>query len=294
MAEEGTVNSQITDSVTQAIAAVVGNAPSETKGLLDTLMAETVGMAMYNAVTNQHNAQMVSNAAVTAACARMLRTPFASSLPVKLSHPLITGVSPNPIPLSAASQCVQVNGSGFDQALSVDLFDAGGRKLATFSGSMQIANWTPFSFMMSTNVFNIEGAYSMQIHNPDGGVSALEPLVVQAQPPVITAVNSSGGAAFQVTGANFQSGLTAVLQDPTGKTVAGVTVAGITAAGFNLNLPQEYPAGPYSLLVTNPDGRTASRLFAGPAKASVAAVSPPAEQPAASHDSPCPPPGGNN
>lgn len=67
------VNSQVTDSVTTTIANVLGNAPAQGFGLLDTVMAETVGMMMHNAVTAQQNAQMVGNAAVTATCAKMLQ-----------------------------------------------------------------------------------------------------------------------------------------------------------------------------------------------------------------------------
>lgn len=67
------VNSQINDSVSSTIATVLGNAPAQGFGLLDTVMAETVGMMMHNAVTAQQNAQMVGNAAVTATCAKMLQ-----------------------------------------------------------------------------------------------------------------------------------------------------------------------------------------------------------------------------
>ena len=50
---------------------------SPSQSLLDTVMAETVGMAMHHAVTAQNNARMVTSAAVTATCARLINTPTA-------------------------------------------------------------------------------------------------------------------------------------------------------------------------------------------------------------------------
>ncbi len=75
MIDESTTNSQITDSVTQSNTTVIGQAPASTQGLLDTVMAETIGMSMHNAVTAQQNSQMMGNAAVAATCARLLKAP---------------------------------------------------------------------------------------------------------------------------------------------------------------------------------------------------------------------------
>lgn len=47
-------------------------------GLLDTVMAETLGMSLHNAVMTQQNAQMSATAAVTATCAKMLQMPLLS------------------------------------------------------------------------------------------------------------------------------------------------------------------------------------------------------------------------
>lgn len=69
----GTVNDQITDSVSQTNTMLIGSAASEARSLLDLVSAETLGMSMHNAVTAQQNAQMSTNASVTASCARMLQ-----------------------------------------------------------------------------------------------------------------------------------------------------------------------------------------------------------------------------
>ncbi|XOV80979.1 MAG: RebB family R body protein [Aestuariibacter sp.] len=68
----GTVNDQAVDSVSQMSTLLIGNAAPQAMGLLDVAGAESMGMGMHNAVSSQHNSQISSAAAVTAACAKML------------------------------------------------------------------------------------------------------------------------------------------------------------------------------------------------------------------------------
>ncbi len=252
---EGTVNSQITDSVTQSIAAILGNSSAETKSMLDALMAETVGMAMYNAVTNQHNAQMVGNASMTAACARMLKSAYAAPPAVRLSLPTIVSITPSPIPLAPATAQVQVTGTGFDPDLSVEITQSG-KKFAVLSGSAQLTGVTATSFSFSNAIFTAEGTYGMQVVNPDGGSSAMTALNVLAQPPTVTAVTASG-ATLSVTGTNFMTGLTIVIVNQSGVPVVSPVVSAITATTFTVTVPAALTAGPYGITVTNPDGRSA-------------------------------------
>jgi hypothetical protein len=81
MNDPGTVNSQIIDSTTGVVTLLTGQAPSQAFGLLDAVMVETLGMAMHNAVSRQQGASVIGSAAVTAACAKMLSTPFPSAKP---------------------------------------------------------------------------------------------------------------------------------------------------------------------------------------------------------------------
>jgi hypothetical protein len=76
MADNFLVNDQIVDSVAGVATLATGQAPSNAFGMLDTVMVETMAMAMYNAVSRQQNAGMTTNAAVTAACAKMLAVPM--------------------------------------------------------------------------------------------------------------------------------------------------------------------------------------------------------------------------
>ncbi len=121
MAAQSQVNDQVSDSVVEANTTVLGNAPAGSQGLLDTVMAETIGMMLHNAVTAQHNAQMVSSAAVTAACARILRSGggVAPSPVVKVTTP----DAPKPADNNDASKIAQT-GRDAKQALAALLSEA--------------------------------------------------------------------------------------------------------------------------------------------------------------------------
>lgn len=51
---------------------LTGSVDSQSMAMLNNVMTETIGMSMHNAVSNQHNAQLVNTAAATSACARIL------------------------------------------------------------------------------------------------------------------------------------------------------------------------------------------------------------------------------
>lgn len=89
------VNGQIVDSVADVITLTHGTAPSQAFAMLDTVMVETLGMAMYNAVSRQQGSSMIGSAAVTAACAKMLATPFGPA-PVLPPLPPLPHVEPLP------------------------------------------------------------------------------------------------------------------------------------------------------------------------------------------------------
>lgn len=76
MSTENTVNSQIVDSVSAASTLLVGQGPAQSFSMLDMVLLETLGTGMHNAVARQQGASMVSNAAVTAACAKMINAPW--------------------------------------------------------------------------------------------------------------------------------------------------------------------------------------------------------------------------
>jgi len=73
MIDESTVNSQTTDSVTQADTLMLGLSASHSMGIVNMVTAETLGMSMHNAVSAQQNSQMSASASVTASCVKMLQ-----------------------------------------------------------------------------------------------------------------------------------------------------------------------------------------------------------------------------
>ncbi|MBU1002271.1 MAG: RebB family R body protein [Proteobacteria bacterium] len=72
MGKHNAVNTQITDSVIETLESTVGSGPSHSMAVLESVMAETLGMQMHNAVTTQHNAKLVSQASLAQSCARIL------------------------------------------------------------------------------------------------------------------------------------------------------------------------------------------------------------------------------
>ena len=73
MIDESTVNSQIVDSVNQLVSGVLGQGPGQSASLVDAVMANTLGITMHNAAAAQRNAQVITNASVASACAKMLQ-----------------------------------------------------------------------------------------------------------------------------------------------------------------------------------------------------------------------------
>ena len=72
MADNSSSNSQITDTMTQLNSAILGGSSAQSMALVNAVMADTLGMTMHNAVSVQHNSQMIGSASTTSACAKML------------------------------------------------------------------------------------------------------------------------------------------------------------------------------------------------------------------------------
>ncbi len=65
MAEKTPVNSQITDAVTQSNLTVLGTAPAQSMATAYQILAQSVGVAMQNAVANQQNMNTIDSAIVS-------------------------------------------------------------------------------------------------------------------------------------------------------------------------------------------------------------------------------------
>lgn len=120
MNDAGTVNDQVVDSVTSVNTLISGQSPAHAFAMLDTVMVETLGMAMYNAVNRQQNAGMVNSAAVTAACARMLNAypPYTPPPPPPEPTPPVVNPLPGPTPTPSNAVVVQTAFSQGTEAIT--------------------------------------------------------------------------------------------------------------------------------------------------------------------------------
>ncbi|WP_018606663.1 RebB family R body protein [Uliginosibacterium gangwonense] len=92
------VNDQIVDATSSVVTLSTGQAPAQAFGMLDAVLLETLGIAMYNAVNRQQGSGMLSAAAVTSACAKMLSVPFPTPPAPTPTPPAPSSVSPLPGP----------------------------------------------------------------------------------------------------------------------------------------------------------------------------------------------------
>lgn len=72
MAEETSVNDQITDAVTQVNASVGNSSEALARAMANQIMAHAVAIAIQNAVAQQQHVYMLRNAATTAAVRAIL------------------------------------------------------------------------------------------------------------------------------------------------------------------------------------------------------------------------------
>lgn len=74
MAFPTSVNSQITDAVTQSNVMVLGASPAQALGTVSQVAAQAAGLSMQNAVSNQQAMNQINSAIVTIAVKRLLNT----------------------------------------------------------------------------------------------------------------------------------------------------------------------------------------------------------------------------
>jgi len=70
-----TVNSQITDAVTQSNTNVLGGAPAQSMGLVYQTTAHSISLIMQNAAAAQNSMQQVNAAVISTACRQIMAVP---------------------------------------------------------------------------------------------------------------------------------------------------------------------------------------------------------------------------
>lgn len=136
---EHLVNEQIVESVADVISLNSGHAPAQSAGMLDVVMAETMGMSMYNAVSRQQSSSMVGSAAVTSACAKMLQTPFPILPPLVPSPPTPNGLQPLPVPPGGLTDAEAIAVAAVDAGSAIDVLaaEAKGPDVATATATLK-------------------------------------------------------------------------------------------------------------------------------------------------------------
>jgi len=97
-----TVNSQITDAITQSNALVTGMAPAHSMATLYQTLSQSAGTALQNSVSNQQNVNTVSLAALTQNLQLILQ-PVAPRPLVQMAPPIIVQQSSSPSKVAAAT-----------------------------------------------------------------------------------------------------------------------------------------------------------------------------------------------
>jgi hypothetical protein len=260
------VNSQIIDSINSTTAHTVGHSSAESQGLLDTLMAETIGMAMYNAVTSQHNAQMVSTASVTAACARMLKIPSMISPATPIAQPVITSITSKAtggsdcIYAEPGDQTIEIAGHHFPTDPTISIFDSKFNKLAVLNGAAQVTKSSPTACTIVTNAFTAAQVYNISVGNDLMNSIPFQVTAVVPAPQIMNVQNLDGK--LVVTGHHFQPGVSFNLKDDQKRQVETTGTEHVSASRAHVALAQINAAGAYEIQAVNPDGTaSAPRLF---------------------------------
>jgi uncharacterized protein (TIGR03437 family) len=189
----------------------------------------------------------------------------------------ITSLSPASPVVSASAQTVVVTGTNFESGLAAALAAPSGAT-TNFSGS-QIQNLSATSFQISPVLASV-GTYSLQVKNPDGGMSTSFPFTVATTPRVnVTKVGNGAsfaqsfapGMLMTVFGTGLSSGapetVTSAPLPLTSESGTSVTINGmsapllyISAVQINFQLPYEAAVGDATLTV-NSGGQSGSINF---------------------------------
>jgi pimeloyl-ACP methyl ester carboxylesterase len=172
--------------------------------------------------------------------------------------PTISSISPSGVCAQPGDRNFTVSGSNFQSGLTVTVTLPGGGTV-TLSGS-QIQNVTSSSFTM-TATLNIVGTYNFRVNNPNGTQSSNFSYATQNCNPIISSISpsnpvaSSSDQSVNVSGSNFQSGLTITVFIPGGgtATLSGSQIQNVTSTSFTMIITLNV-AGNYGIRVNNPNG----------------------------------------
>lgn len=159
---------------------------------------------------------------------------------------------------------IRIAGEGFQIGQSVTMvFPNGGS--GTLSGS-QLRDLSPNSFLLLAAFNNNAGDYRIRVNLPDGTQSdwfyfRVTPMNLWPQVETIKQVEPREGfQRIQVTGYNFQQGLSVRLEHPTGKVeeLPARLVFRTSDTSFDVAVDSRGHKGPFKLQARNPNGKNSN------------------------------------
>jgi hypothetical protein len=184
-----------------------------------------------------------------------------------LPAPIVTSLTPNPVPGLNAQQSITINGLNFTSGAVVTLRTAG----STYpipGDRTTVVDTTRIK--ISANVTDAPAQWTVQVTNPDGQSSAelnfqvvtpvtVTPSITSLSPNPVTGSNSA--QPFAINGTNFQSGCTVTLRDLTaGQTFTNRPISSQTSTQIVINPNFTTAAHSWSVEVINP-GNASSGQF---------------------------------
>jgi hypothetical protein len=206
------------------------------------------------------------------------------SLTVSSTSPMVTTVSPNPVPSLTGAQTLTINGSNFVTGATVTYHDPQGNSYpghaTTFVSASQLTD-TAF------NDASDGGTWTVTVVNPSGGSSTAFNFTVSASSatPTITSVSpspvpgSTSAQTLTINGSNFVTGATVTYHDPQGNSYPGhattfVSASQLTDTAFN----DASDGGTWTVTVVNPSGGSSTAfnftVSASSATPTITSVSP--------------------
>jgi len=195
---------------------------------------------------------------------RSQRFTFSTTTPT----PSVNSISPSSPPVINGNQNVQVSGSNFQFNLTVDVFNGSGTKVGTLSGS-QILSVSPNSFTMVINLGASPGNFGIEVVNPSGIRSSRFSFSTQSANPSVNSINPNPVPTFnanqnvQVSGNNFQSGLTVDVFNNSGSkvgTLSGSQILSVTSTSFTMVIFLGSSPGSFGIEVVNPNSGRSPRF----------------------------------
>ena len=175
--------------------------------------------------------------------------------------PIVTGVSPSPVPALYGTQSLTINGSTFLTGATLTYLDPKGNTTTghpTFVNSGQLVDG-------AFNNLNEGGTWTVTVVNPGSFSSSAFSFTVTSATPVITGISPdpvpgmSGAQSLTINGNTFQSGATVTLRDPSGNTTTGqATTFNSTTQIVDSSFNNADTAGTWTVTVVNPGDITSN------------------------------------